>query len=153
VNILYRIEQYTEKYKYKLIEFITEILVEELGFEMFREPLKDSSFCDNENKMTWIALNEDDDIIGTITLEEKENLDVFLKKFYVKKECRGKGISKELFNTFLNFANFKKYEKVFLGTYESLNRAISFYTKNGFEEYNKDTINNNERHFCLKLVN
>lgn len=149
---MYVIQKYKENYKNQLVEFITDILVEEFGFEEFRERLKNEEFVDNKNRFNWIALNEVNEIIGTITLERKDNLEAFLKKFYVKKEYRGTGVAKELYNYFINFAKDEQYKKIVLGTYENLNRAISFYTKNGFKEYIKETKNNKERHFYLELT-
>lgn len=148
---MYIVEKYKEDYKVQLLEFIIQILVVEFGYEEFREPLKNEKFCDNQDKFNWIALDENNNIIGTITLEKKDKEEAFLKKFYVKKEYRGTGVAKELFNSFLSFAKDNSYKKIILGTYENLNRAISFYIKNGFQEYVKETKNNKERHFFLNL--
>ena len=105
---MYVIKKYEESYKEQLIGFITEILVDEFGFEQFREPLKNVEFCDNKNKFNWIALDEKNNIIGTITLEKKDEIEAGLRKFYVKKEYRGSGLSKELFNSLLDFAKDRK---------------------------------------------
>lgn len=149
---MYKIERYKESYKTQIVEFITGILVEEFGFEKFRDKIKNTDFSDNENKFNWIAIDKDKKIIGTITLEVKDDSEAFLRKFYVSKEYRGSGLSKELFNTFLDFAKAKEYKKITLGTYENLNRAIAFYIKNGFKEIEKETENKMERHFCLELT-
>lgn len=149
---MYKIENYKENYKTQLIRFITEILVEEYGFEEFRGKLKNDEFCDNKHKFNWIAIDKEKNIIGTITLEEKNDSEAFLRKFYVSKEYRGRGLAKELFDLFLDFAKAKKYKRVILGTYENLNRAIAFYIKNGFKEIEKETNNKKERHFYLELT-
>lgn len=148
---MYKIEKYEECYKTQLIDFITEILVEEFGFEEFREKLKNSEFCDNKDKFNWIAVDKDKKIIGTITLERKDDSEAFLRKLYVSKEYRGTGLAKELFDSFLDFAKSKKYKRITLGTYENLNRAIKFYIKNGFKEFEKETKNKMERHFYLEI--
>jgi len=150
---LYKIVKYQDIYREELIEFITKVLVEEFGFEQFRDKLKNTDFCDNEHKSSWIAVDNEKNIIGTITLEKKDDTEAFLRKFYVSKEYRGAGLSKELFNMFVEFAKNNSYKRISLGTYENLNRAIGFYIKNGFKEYEKETDNKLERHFCLELAN
>lgn len=47
---------------------------------------------------------------------------------------RGKGLSKQLLAATLEFAKKLQLEKLELGTYESLGRAIGFYEKSGFVE-------------------
>ena len=55
-----------------------------------------------------------------------------LKRIYVLKEFQGKGIAQKLMDFFLDFANEKKYEMVWLGVWEHNMRAQKFYEKYGF---------------------
>ena len=55
-----------------------------------------------------------------------------LKRIYVLKALHGKGIAQMLIDYFLNFAEEKKYEVVWLGVWEHNIRAQKFYEKYGF---------------------
>ena len=55
-----------------------------------------------------------------------------LKRIYVLKEFHGNGIAQILMDHFLNFAEEKKYEVVWLGVWEHNIRAQKFYEKYGF---------------------
>ena len=60
-------------------------------------------------------------------------------------EYRGKGLAKQLLDEVFSFAvQTLNLEKLQLGTYESLGRAINFYLKNGFVE--KEELRNSTTH-------
>lgn len=62
-----------------------------------------------------------------------------------KVEHRGKGLAKKLLNELCEFSvQTLNLEKLQLGTYECLERAIGFYTKNGFVE--NEELRNPETH-------
>lgn len=57
---------------------------------------------------------------------------VFLSKLYMKKEHRGKGLGKTLFNKTLDFAKKHNQERIWLKCYKH-NPTLSVYYKLGFE--------------------
>lgn len=131
-----QIIQYEKKYNYKVNEFIHKILVEEFEFEQFRDEIMsedNGKFIDNGG-IFWIAIDDKDNIIGTICLDIKKNDIAELKKLYVEKEYRSKGLAHDLFNNIIEFARNKSIPTIRLGTYEKLESAIKFYLKKGFYE-------------------
>lgn len=127
-----KIEQYVEEYREKVIEFFLSVCVDEFGFQEWEEDIKnmDNYTYKKEGGNFWIALNENNEIVGTIGLRNKGNAIGELKSMYVYEHYRGKGIAQKLLNTLMKFA--VKYEKVVLDTYRKFERAIKFYEKNGF---------------------
>jgi len=131
-----RIIEYKEKYREKTYNFLISICIEEFGFEEWREDLTRFAFAEyKENKGNfWIAINEKDEVIGTIGIRNTENGNAELKVFYLNKEYRGKGVAKELFGKCMNFIEENGYKKIVLYTCKKFDRAVSFYKKNGFKE-------------------
>ena len=85
-----------------------------------------------------------DKIIGYIKLnfgpsqtELKENHALEIERIYVLKEFHGKNIGQLLYNKAIQIAELKKLDYVWLGVWEENPRAINFYKKNGFEEFDK----------------
>lgn len=69
-------------------------------------------------------------------------------------EHRGKGLAKQLLNELFEFSiktlNLKKLQ---LGTYESLERAIGFYLKNGFVEKQELRNSENQARYYEMILN
>jgi ribosomal protein S18 acetylase RimI-like enzyme len=55
-----------------------------------------------------------------------------LKRLYLKKEFKGKGVAQLLMDHVLQYAIENKYQVVWLGVWEHNNRAKRFYEKCGF---------------------
>ena len=71
-----------------------------------------------------------------------------LQKMYAYKEVRGSGIASTLLELCLNFAK-NYYDKCYLETFENMERANSFYMKNGFIKLDKPLIDT-EHYACDK---
>ena len=133
---MFNIKKFEEKHNKLVNDFIISIYVEEFGYECSRKELEnhDNSIYINNNNNLWLAFNNKDELIGTIAVVRHSIEDIELKKFYVRKDYRGKGISKKLYNTAINFCKENSLKRVFLWTYDKLDKAINFYTKSGFTE-------------------
>lgn len=127
-----RIEQYSEEYREKVIEFFLQICIDEFGFEDWKEDIinMDNHTYENDGGNFWIAIDEKYDIVGTIALRNKGQAVGELKSMYVHKDYRGQDIAQKLLDRLINFAS--NYEKIVLDTYRKFERAIGFYEKNGF---------------------
>ena len=150
---MYEIKAFESKYNVKVNEFIISILVEEFGSEECRKELEEQ---DNEEYIQkggylWIALDNEDNVIGTIALRKHNENEAELKKLYDKKDYRGKGLSKELYNIFLQQAQKDKYNRIFLGTYDKLETAIKFYLKQGFKPIDKLSDEKDAKHFEMYI--
>ena len=132
---MYQVMEYNETYDEKVKAFITGIFIEEFEFEQYREDIKNENiFMDYMSKggNFWIAIDKDNNIIGTIGAKVLENNILEIKRVYVRKDCRGNGISQNLLNILESFAIKNGFKNLFLGTYDKLERAIGFYYKNNF---------------------
>ena len=131
-----QIIQYDNKYNNNINEFICKILVEEFEFEQFREEVlnADNNKFIEKGGNFWIAIDEDENVIGTVCLDVKENDVAELKKMYVGKDYRSKGLAHDLFENVMLYARSNAIPTIKLETYKKLESAIKFYLKKGFCE-------------------
>ncbi len=125
------IRSYEESYNKAINDFIISIYVEEFGFEEHREEIEkhNNEIYKKSDGKLWIALNEKNEIVGTIALLKHSDDNVELKKFYVRKDYRGQGVSKALYEKVMDMCKESGFKRIFLGTYERLENAIQFYIK------------------------
>lgn len=74
---------------------------------------------------------------GSSQTELKDTNALEIERIYVLKEFHGKKIGQLLYQKALDIAHQKKMKYVWLGVWEKNLRAISFYKKNGFVEFDK----------------
>jgi ribosomal protein S18 acetylase RimI-like enzyme len=86
----------------------------------------------------------DNNIIGYLKLnfgksqtELKDNTAIEIERIYVPKEFHGKKVGQVLYEKALQIAKENKANYVWLGVWEENPRAITFYKKNGFVEFDK----------------
>jgi GNAT superfamily N-acetyltransferase len=82
----------------------------------------------------WGAVNQENELIGTIAMINTGHQACTVRKMFVKKEYRGKetGIAQLLLNTLINTCHAKDITDVYLGTADVLKAAHRFYERNGF---------------------
>ena len=69
--------------------------------------------------------------------ELKENIGLEIERIYVLKEFHGKNVGQILYDTAFEVAKRINAEYLWLGVWEHNPRAINFYKKNGFVEFDK----------------
>ena len=151
---MYKIKKFEDRYNEEVNKFIISVFVDEYGFEEYRNELNKQN---NEEYIEhggnfWVAFDDDDNIIGTVALVKHSQSEAELKKLYVRSDYRGRGLSKELYSKVLEESKKEEYRRIFLGTYDKLDTAITFYLKRGFTKI--DNLDNNEngaRYFELYL--
>ena len=74
---------------------------------------------------------------GISQTELKDDKALEIERIYVLHEFHGKKVGQILFEKALNLAKDKNCDYVWLGVWEENQRAISFYKKNGFIEFDK----------------
>ena len=81
-------------------------------------------------------------VIGTIGLKDIGNAEAALRKMFVSQTYRGKthGVAQRLLDTSLIHAADCGIKRVFLGTTSKFIAAHRFYSKNGFEEIEKNML-------------
>lgn len=95
----------------------------------------DSTFylaLDNNNVIGYLKIN-----FGLSQTELKDSKALEIERIYVLKAYQGKKIGQLLYDKALQVATEKKVEYVWLGVWEKNVRALHFYTKNGFVEFDK----------------
>lgn len=97
----------------------------------------------DENSEFYFAIL-DKEIIGYLKLnfgasqtELKDNKALEIERIYVLKAFYGKSVGQVLYDKAIQIARQKEAEYVWLGVWEENPRAISFYKKNGFMEFDK----------------
>ncbi len=74
---------------------------------------------------------------GISQTELKDEKALEIERIYVLQEFHGKRVGQILFEKALDLAKYKSCNYVWLGVWEENQRAISFYKKNGFSEFDK----------------
>lgn len=91
---------------------------------------------------------------GSSQTELKDTNALEIERIYVLKEFHGKKIGQLLYQKALDIARQKKMKYVWLGVWEKNLRAISFYKKNGFVEFDKHVFvlgNDKQTDIMMKL--
>ena len=86
----------------------------------------------NDEIIGYLKLN-----IGSSQTEIKDDNALEIERIYVSKDFHGKKIGQILYEKAIEIASQKKVDYVWLGVWEKNLRAINFYQKNGFIEFDK----------------
>ncbi len=104
---------------------------------------KISAELNNPNSFFYFAIL-DQKVIGYLKLnmggsqtEVKDNDALEIERIYVIKEFHGKKVGQLLFDKAIQVAKAQHVAYVWLGVWEENKRAIQFYTKNGFVEFDQ----------------
>jgi diamine N-acetyltransferase len=85
-----------------------------------------------KNVIGYLKLN-----FGQAQTELQDEKALEIERIYVIKEFHGKDVGQLLYDKALQIARQKIVEYIWLGVWEENRRAINFYTKNGFVEFDK----------------
>jgi putative acetyltransferase len=80
-------------------------------------------------------------MVGTFGLFPMDKNICELRKIYLVKEVRGRGLGKYILDTAIHMAKERGYKKIYLETISPLKVAISLYKKYGFKEVTPKEIN------------
>lgn len=137
---------YDDRYKEDVIKLILYIqnVEYEVGIGVEEQPdiLDIQSNYINDGGNFWVALNDKEEVVGTIGLQKKTNEVAVLKKFFVYKDYRGKeiGIGMDLYNRLFDFTRKQGFTKVILDTPSKATRSHGFYKKVGFKKISKEDL-------------
>ena len=93
------------------------------------------------------------DIVGTFGLYSLNKEVCELRKMYLLKRVRGKGLGKCILTYAIALAKGKRFKKIVLETISPLKEAIALYKQNGFKEVSPSEINDRvDQAFELKLL-
>jgi diamine N-acetyltransferase len=108
--------------------FSIEKLTEELS-----DPHSQIFFAEYNNKtIGYLKLN-----FGSSQTELKDSKALEIERIYVLKEFQGKKVGQLLYDRAIQIALSSHYDYIWLGVWEKNLKAINFYKKNGFTEFDK----------------
>jgi len=160
------------------LEEITQL--QEIGRQTFQETFSESNSEENmisyleegfsDEKLTAELTDEnsefyfaifDNEVIGYLKInfgasqtELKDNKALEIERIYVSKEFHGKSVGQLLYTKAIEIAKEQNSEYVWLGVWEENHRAIQFYKKNGFVEFDKHIFklgNDKQTDIMMKL--
>ena len=115
----------------------------------------------NDNNAAFYFATHDEKVIGYLKLnfgqsqtELQDDKALEIERIYVLKEYHGKSVGQFLYDKALQIARKKCAEYVWLGVWEENLRAINFYKKNGFVEFDKHIFklgNDEQTDIMMKL--
>ncbi|KIC03788.1 GNAT family acetyltransferase [Flavobacterium sp. JRM] len=113
-----------------------------------------------DSKFFFAVLN--DEVIGYLKInsgkaqtELKEDNALEIERIYVSREFLGKKVGQLLYDKALQIAQERKVGYVWLGVWEENHRALAFYKKNGFVEFDKHIFklgNDPQTDIMMKLI-
>lgn len=108
-----------------------------LSLNKLKDELSDENsafyFASTDNKVIgYLKIN-----FGLAQTEIKDKSAIEIERIYVLKEFHGKKVGQILYNKAIEIAKQTKAAYVWLGVWEKNHRAINFYKKNGFLEFDK----------------
>ncbi|MFH6991350.1 GNAT family N-acetyltransferase [Flavobacterium sp. FlaQc-48] len=154
--------------------------LQKIGRQTFQETFSDSNSDENMKKyldekfsvekLTEELTNKDSEfyfaildhtVIGYLKVnfgesqtELKDSKALEIERIYVSKEFHGKKVGQVLYKKAIEIAKQKNSDYIWLGVWEENLRAISFYTKNGFVEFDKHIFklgNDEQTDIMMKL--
>ncbi len=133
----FKIVEYENIYKKQVIEFIKSVVINEFGFEEWRDYLDNKSFEPyyEYGSKFLIIFNSQNKIIGTCGGLRKSDDTIKLNSFYMLNDYRQQGLGSKIYNLILDYAKECKYKTMILTTNSKFDIAIKFYEKRGFKVY------------------
>lgn len=94
----------------------------------------------NNGGQFWLAINDQQKIIGTIGLIKLDNNKSALKKMFVDENYRNLKVGKKLLDIVVTTCKENNIDGIYLGTIDKFISAQYFYSKNGFREINQKDL-------------
>lgn len=139
-----KIIEFTEKYKNQVIQLILNIQNKEAGINLTLNEQPDLNDIQKSYMMQggnfWIAINEKDEVIGTIGIINKTNGYAVLKKFFVHSDYRKKKVGFQLYQILLKFCRNNHIKVIILDTSSVATASHKFYEQNGFAKISKEDL-------------
>jgi N-acetylglutamate synthase-like GNAT family acetyltransferase len=163
---LISIQPYQAAFQEQVVQFILYIqqVENKVPVTLGDQPdlLKIQTFYQQGKGDFWIALSENEEVVGTIALLDTGCAFATIRKMFVRADYRGPETrtASRLYETLENRAREGGFESLWLGTRDQLQAALRFYEKKGFEPVEKEQLPQgfplmavDNRFFVKKLVN
>ncbi len=106
----------------------------------------------NNNGVFYVALSEEDEVVGSLGAEYVDGNKFRLKRLSVKIGFRNNGIAKKLLHKVEKWVLDKNGTELILGTSEIQEKAFNFWTSNGFKLINTDISDTGIKLYSLNKV-
>jgi putative acetyltransferase len=127
-------------------------IFEELGWDKrFSYGLKNLKDFFNNSKEAFFLAKEGKRIIGCGGLKNLSKQEGLMKRLYIDKEFRGRGLAQRLFERIKKFAVKQNYKTIVLDTFKNNFRAQKFYRKQGFRSFKPKPNENWKESLCPEL--
>lgn len=131
-----RIVAYNDDLKEQVIRFLRRIWLE-LGRPWDSDGREKDFFAIPQTYQAaggefWVALNDEDEAIGTIALVPINQDEVELARLYLDQNYRGRGLGRDLVQLVISKAKEKGFKVIKLDTSKKLARAYDLFRKMGF---------------------
>jgi hypothetical protein len=97
----------------------------------------------DKDDMFWIAVDEDNRVIGMIGTDTVSETDMWLKRLFIKPEAKRKGIASALLKTAEEYAKSKGIRTIHTRFADNYTEAAHFYPAKGFIKTERDAERNN----------
>lgn len=135
---------YNEIYKHEVIQLILDIQNQEAGIGLSLEEQPDlndiETFYMKSGGGFWTALNDENEVIGTIGLINKKNGCGVLKKFFVRSDYRSQKVGFRLYRKLIDFCLANQFDTLILDTPSVAKTSHKFYERNGFFRIVKEEL-------------
>ena len=106
----------------------------------------------NNNGVFYVALSEEDEVVGSLGAEYVDGNKFRLKRLSVKIGFRNNGIAKKLLHKVEKWVLEKNGTELILGTSEIQEKAFNFWKSNGFKLINTDISDTGIKLYSLNKV-
>jgi len=136
---MFTLSQAQSEEAFELAKHLFKEYAEELGIDLsFQNFAKELEQVENEyappHGALFLAFDEQKEAIACFAIRLWEGKICELKRMYIRKAFRGKGLGKKLLHTSIEKAKTLGYEKMRLDTLPSMQAAIKLYENMGFVE-------------------
>ncbi len=100
----------------------------------------EANYPKDSRSIFWIVRDSENELVGTMALSEINERACELRKMYLSKLVRGKGLGKFMMEHCISIAKKKNYSTILLETDGVLKEAINLYRNFGFENYENPHI-------------
>ncbi|HEU5364281.1 MAG TPA: GNAT family N-acetyltransferase [Hanamia sp.] len=135
-------------------ENMRKYLDENLSFKKLQAEIRDKNSLFHFAKMNDKVINFLKVNFGACQTEIKDDKALEIERIYVMKEFHGKRVGQLLYQKALEVASEANAWYLWLGVWEQNKRAINFYKKNGFVEFDEHTFilgNEKQTDILMKL--
>ncbi|MFA7707585.1 MAG: GNAT family N-acetyltransferase [Candidatus Pacearchaeota archaeon] len=129
-----KIRKYKEEDNKQVKRLVTEVIM-----ELYHQKPKHIQDLNNikKNYISYIVAENNKKIIGIVSLQKKDNKTAKLRRLYINKKFRRKGLGQKLLKEIESIAKKLKFKYIVLNTKHKNEIALNLYQKNNYKDYKK----------------